>query len=136
MDDFAEMRILRRFHPYVPFIKAYKSDNFRQSDWHPLLCSVFRAFYATMMFISTPIMAALIVWYLLDEEQDPYEIVVGVPNVLSLLLADSLFVAMMWKNDEIVQTVECLNGIVEQREYEYLGILAVVFFAQKREFCV
>lgn len=70
-------------------------------------------------------MAALIVWYLLEEEHDAYEIVVGVPIVLSLLLADSLFVSMLWKNDEIVQTVECLNEIVEQREF--LGILAVVF---------
>lgn len=113
MNGFSRIQILRRFQPYLYIINAFKATNFRHISGQ----CIFHAFCAVILNSGLPILSVLVFWRVLEDGLGVYTLAVALPIISSALSTDSLFVAMIWKNDGIVATMERLSEIVHRREH-------------------
>lgn len=58
----------------------------------------------------------LIAWNLLENGGDSKVLVVSTPMLMSLILLGLSFVALVWKNDIIVEAIECIQKHIGHRK--------------------
>lgn len=110
--------ILRTYRPFLTFLSVYKFDNFRNTiDRRILLLNICRAigvFLLLLIYLCSFLASELFVFIESDFDLNAKGVqfsyfVGGAPAIFVHLL-------LMWKLENIVDTLDYLHGIVEERE--------------------
>lgn len=101
---------------YKPFLRALKAYNCRICSQSNLRSSAFDAFCATSLSSAAVILIVLISWNSIENIADTSEFVVALPFAIGLVLAESIILEMMWKNQLINGTIERLQRAIDQRQ--------------------
>lgn len=113
-----QITILTKFYPYLRLIQAYRPENFRQNgSWCCTVQSAVAIFGATIMIGSMSIGAILMAWNLVENGDDVKVLVVSSPILLSLILVDLSFLALVWKHDTITEVIERIQELIGQRKH-------------------
>lgn len=116
MSDISKKSILNEFKPYFRIINAFNPEHFHGRDWRALLFSGFFAFCLVLFVCLVPIYIILGSWYLLENESDLVEIAVTVPILATLLQMELTFVALIMENHTIIETMDRLQRVIDQRK--------------------
>lgn len=128
MENSKKIHILTEFKPYIRLIEAFNHENFNNSNWHDTILSVFYAFCAISTIILAPTVALSLFWRCAENNFDFTIFVVTIPLLISSLQVDSIFIALMWKNHIVHDTIERVQKLVDRRKLDfmvYLGLMCV-----------
>lgn len=116
MDVRNKITVLNEITPYFRLLTAFESDNFRQQNWRYTVWSVFYVFGASMIILLLPTMIALAIWYLIENDVELIAFVATLPLLVSILQLELTFIALIWKNRRIIETINQLQRLVDERE--------------------
>lgn len=126
MEELSEIHVLSNFQPYLRLITAYNTNNFRQTDLLNISRSIFYAFGATVIIVSIPTFIALIIWHLIENEMDLKVFVTVLPPLFSLFRMVLTFVAMLFKNHIISETIQRIENMVLRSEFLLYSVRPLV----------
>lgn len=116
MKDVNKMSVLVEFRSYLRLLTAYDSVNFHQNNWRDNLFSVFYAFCTTLMIVCLAMFIALGIWHLVENGTDLDMFAASFPILMGVLEMEITFIALVWKNRTITETINRLQEVIDKRE--------------------
>lgn len=113
----AKIRILNEFKPNLRLLTAYNHEHYHHADWIGWLQSVCCAFGATFTFLSQCVIIVLGVWYLIENSDGKQSLFVALPVQVSVVQMALTYIALIWKNRAIVETINELDTVINQRTF-------------------
>lgn len=112
-----EIRVLEKFGPCLRILTAFNLDHFRHNDPQYIRHSIFYLCVSIIILVALPTWIVVISWYLIENDFEWILCVVAVPIVVSILQLDATFIAMMFMNHTVTETIAQLQRAIDQREW-------------------
>lgn len=116
MENSRKIHVLNEFKFSLGFLTAYNENIFRHSDWLRNLRSAGIAVYTTMLYVSHSTLIVLSIWYLIESEFELGKFLAVAAILISLFQMDLVIIALLMKNRVIVETINQLQKVVNQRK--------------------
>lgn len=115
-------RALEKFTVYLRILQAYNIENFQKTE--NILSSYSLAFVVTVPLVVATIAVILGFWHLLDNPDNVENIVAFLPIFFAALKELISYASFVPKNRIIQKTIDRIQQIVDQREFEFSNRLS------------
>lgn len=105
---------------YLPIFEAYDSNIFHCKHWRHRLRRISYAFCSTVMIISSLSCVILMIWHKIESDIDLKRFVNLLPFVFTLLQFGLTFIVWIIEHTTIIETINRLQRVVDQREFVLL----------------
>lgn len=111
------IRVLEVLKPSIRLLNAYNFKHIDQSSWRHTLRNILHGFGAIAITASIPVTVILAIWYLNENDADLKKFVAAFPLLLSFLQLELTLIALMMKKRIVIETIDCVEKLVNQRKY-------------------
>lgn len=120
MNIFNKIYVLNEFKPLLRVLKSYNRDNFRHRGWYYTLKSVLYALCTSVLILCTPLNIIMSFWYLTEVEYEVEHLVAALASAISYVYLEVAFTALVYKNEQIGETIWRLQTLIDRREFHWI----------------
>lgn len=120
MSNTNEICVFSGIRLYLPIYEAYDFNNFHRMHWRHQLRRILYAFCSTLLIIAPLSCVILMIWSMSENHIDLKKIVNLLPFVITLLQFGLTFIVWMIQHSTIIETINRLQRVVDQREFVLL----------------